>query len=115
MLAWDLILAILCGYGPCSIVEETQKFFSLTCVNELIDHFGSLLCSERICNISLSVYLREWEDVRNLNVITQDVDPSDVSSFDFPSIYASMQQSGPSLVDLFDHLSNMATNSHTAE
>ena len=113
--AWDLILAIARGYGSCSVAEETQKFFSSTCVDELVDHLGSLLYSKRICNISKSVYLRESEDVRNLDVINQDVDPSDLSSFDFQSIYNSIQQCGPNLVELFDHLSNTATKSDAAE
>ena len=113
--AWDLILAISQEQGPPSVAAETQEFFSSNCASELMDYFGPLLPSETICDISKSVYLQEWEAVRNLDVITRNVDPSDLSSFDFANIYTSIQQSGPNLISLLDHLSNLATKSQAAE
>ena len=113
--AWDLILAISREQGPPSVTAETQEFFSSNCASELVDHFGPFLPSETICGISKSVYLQEWEAVRNLDVITRHVDPSDLSSFDFGGIYRSLQQSGPNLISLLDHLSNLATKSLAAE
>jgi hypothetical protein len=113
--AWDLILAISREQSSPSVMAETQAFFSSNCASELLHHFGPSLPSETICHISKSVYLQEWEAVRNLDVITRDVDPSDLSSFDFASIYTSIQQSGPNLISLLDHLSNLATKCQAAE
>jgi hypothetical protein len=50
-----------------------------------------------------------------MDVLAQDLDPSDLSKLDFAVLYRTMQQTGPNLVDLFDHLSNKATTTYSAE
>ena len=112
---WDLVLAIGRGHESSSIEAEMEQFFASTCASELVNLLVPFLSSDIICNISKSLYLLEWEHVRSLGVLTQDFDSSDLSSFDFGDIYMSMQQSGPNLIDLFDHLSNKAMITHANE
>jgi hypothetical protein len=115
---WDLALVIRRGQASASTTLETENFFTTDCAKELVHDlvpYATPATPEATCTAAKTIYLPEWERLRNMDVLTQDLDPSDLSKFNFNVLYPAMQQTGPMLVDLFDHLSGKHTATWSAE
>lgn len=109
------MLAIRRDQASASTTSETDNFFITDCAKEIVHDLLPHATSEATYTAAKAIYLPEWERLRHMDVLTQDLDPSDLSKFDFGILYKAMQQTGPKLVDLFDHLSGKLTSTWSAE